>query len=206
MRESANGIWRTMLIILQEIVKWRRCTSITTNSHQLAHAMYGHLRRRSCRQEAMLYTRGLLRPVLGIMVKLRQAYYVLYVCQRSSTLRSALGRTRNFDISSKHLKWKSCGSLLVCSYTRRWDWQNGFEQHETVQSPYFQAWSFHSLTCCRHKFHRLVKPNVEDIAPLISRYISDNTADVNVREEALKCFQVITEPVIRISLCTVLIV
>ena len=42
----------------------------------------------------------------------------------------------------------------------------------------------------RHKFHRLVKPNVEDIAPLISKYISDNTADVNVREEALKCFQV----------------
>lgn len=42
----------------------------------------------------------------------------------------------------------------------------------------------------RHKFHRLIKPNVEDIAPLIARYISDDAADVNVREEALKCFQV----------------
>ncbi|CZR59294.1 related to KAP122 Member of the karyopherin-beta family, nuclear import [Phialocephala subalpina] len=41
----------------------------------------------------------------------------------------------------------------------------------------------------QYNFHRLVKPNVEEIAPLISRYISDITADVKVRQEALKCFQ-----------------
>jgi len=44
----------------------------------------------------------------------------------------------------------------------------------------------------RHKFHLRVVPNVGDIVPLISKYIveSPGPADVKVRQEAMKCFQV----------------
>lgn len=42
----------------------------------------------------------------------------------------------------------------------------------------------------RHKFHQQVIPNVDDAVPLIAKYISDTSADIKVRDEALKCFQV----------------
>ncbi|RDL35074.1 ARM repeat-containing protein [Venustampulla echinocandica] len=44
----------------------------------------------------------------------------------------------------------------------------------------------------QHKFHQSVLPNVDDIVPLISKYISNTapvTADIKVRQEALTCFQ-----------------
>ncbi|EPE34071.1 ARM repeat-containing protein [Glarea lozoyensis ATCC 20868] len=44
----------------------------------------------------------------------------------------------------------------------------------------------------QHKFHQLMLPNVDDIVPLISKYITDHnpTPDqANVRQEAMKCYQ-----------------
>jgi hypothetical protein len=44
----------------------------------------------------------------------------------------------------------------------------------------------------QHKFHRQVVPNVDDIVPLISKYINNNateTAHGTVKQEAMKCFQ-----------------
>ncbi|KAE9374892.1 ARM repeat-containing protein [Stipitochalara longipes BDJ] len=44
----------------------------------------------------------------------------------------------------------------------------------------------------QHKFHRQVVPNVDDIVPLISKYIGNNPTESaygKVKEEAMKCFQ-----------------
>lgn len=46
------------------------------------------------------------------------------------------------------------------------------------------------LILIRHKFHLCVLPNVDDIVPLMSNYISDTSADLKTRQEAMKCFQV----------------
>ena len=42
----------------------------------------------------------------------------------------------------------------------------------------------------RHKFHLSVVPNVDDIVPLMSKYITDTSADTKIRQEAMRCFQV----------------
>ena len=44
----------------------------------------------------------------------------------------------------------------------------------------------------RHKFHQQMVPNVDEIVPLIAKYIaSDATGgDIKVRQEAMRCFQV----------------
>ncbi|KAJ5043171.1 uncharacterized protein L3040_004552 [Drepanopeziza brunnea f. sp. 'multigermtubi'] len=41
----------------------------------------------------------------------------------------------------------------------------------------------------QHKFHRSVLPNVDYVVPLISKYISDSSADMKTRQEAMTCFQ-----------------
>ncbi|KAK0099684.1 hypothetical protein ONS95_013423 [Cadophora gregata] len=41
----------------------------------------------------------------------------------------------------------------------------------------------------QHKFHLSVVPNVDDIVPLISKYITDGSADMKIRQEAMRCFQ-----------------
>lgn len=45
------------------------------------------------------------------------------------------------------------------------------------------------LTICRHKFHLSVVPNVDDIVPLMSKYINDGSAEMKTRQEAMRCFQ-----------------
>jgi len=44
----------------------------------------------------------------------------------------------------------------------------------------------------RHKFHQQVIPNVEDVVPLIQKYLTGDvvSTDVKVRQESLRCFQV----------------
>ncbi|KAG4414230.1 hypothetical protein IFR04_012636 [Cadophora malorum] len=41
----------------------------------------------------------------------------------------------------------------------------------------------------QHKFHLSVVPNVDDIVPLMSKYITDTSADTKIRQEAMRCFQ-----------------
>ncbi|KAL2068336.1 hypothetical protein VTL71DRAFT_16434 [Oculimacula yallundae] len=41
----------------------------------------------------------------------------------------------------------------------------------------------------QNKFHLRMVPNVDDIVPLISRYIADDSAEMKTRQEAMKCFQ-----------------
>ncbi|KAG4442578.1 hypothetical protein IFR05_001908 [Cadophora sp. M221] len=41
----------------------------------------------------------------------------------------------------------------------------------------------------QHKFHLSVVPNVDDIVPLMSKYINDGSADMKIRQEAMRCFQ-----------------
>lgn len=44
----------------------------------------------------------------------------------------------------------------------------------------------------RHKFHQQMVPNVDEIVPLIAKYIANDATrgDVKVRQEAMRCFQV----------------
>ena len=45
----------------------------------------------------------------------------------------------------------------------------------------------------RNKFHQLMLPNVDDVVPLISKYITNQNPEptlIKVRQEAMKCFQV----------------
>ncbi|XMA12621.1 hypothetical protein WAI453_005412 [Rhynchosporium graminicola] len=41
----------------------------------------------------------------------------------------------------------------------------------------------------QHKFHLRVVPNVDDIVPLMSKYITDESAEMKIRQEAMRCFQ-----------------
>jgi hypothetical protein len=60
------------------------------------------------------------------------------------------------------------------------------------------VYSYCSCSCLadmlfRHKFHRRVIPNVDDVVPMISKYIATNdtsSSDGTVRLEAMHCFKV----------------
>ena len=63
----------------------------------------------------------------------------------------------------------------------------------------WSSWVYSFCSCIyladvfRHKFHRRVIPNVDDIVPMISKYISPNdtlSSDGTVRLEAMHCLKV----------------
>ncbi|TVY21258.1 Importin beta-like protein [Lachnellula arida] len=68
---------------------------------------------------------------------------------------------------------------------------------EVVSSSFFQAARGGRLTAFRNKFHKSVVPNVDDIVPLLSRYLTNTTpapTERKVRQEAMKCFQALIKP------------
>lgn len=140
----------------------------------------------------MLNFSCLFPPVLGFVDQMCQASYMLPLRWQCYILQCCWRGSGNITTYREYFRRKSDYYSLVCIQSRWGGWEDRFQLNEAVESIAYSLGWIYANTEARHKFHKRVAPNADDIVPLMGKYISNPSQgiDIKVRQEAMRCFQV----------------